>query len=64
MLPIFLMGTPSMFDVQCRRVLLRIRTMLLSRASPFTGYVPDCSFGRVHYFCNGLSAKTDKEKPR
>ena len=43
---------------------LRIRTMLLSRASPSTGYVPDYSFGRIHYFCNGLSAKTDKEKTK
>ena len=44
--------------------LLRIRTTLSSRNSQSTGYVPDYSFGRIHYFCNGLSAKTDKEKPR
>ena len=44
--------------------MLRIRTMLSSRTSPSTGYVPDYSFGRIHYFCNGLSAKTDKEKTK
>ena len=38
--------------------------MLSSRASPSTGYVPDYSFGRIHYFCNGLSAKTDKGKTK
>ena len=38
--------------------------MLSSRASPYTGYVPDYSFGHIHYFCNGLSAKTDKEKTK
>ena len=45
-------------------IMLRIRTMLLSQTGLSTGYVPDYSFGRIHYFCNGLSAKTDKEKPR
>ena len=45
-------------------IVLRIRTMLLRRTSPSTGYVPNYSFGRIHYFCNGLSAKMDKEKPR
>ena len=44
--------------------LLRIKTVFSNQTSPSTGYVPDYSFGRIHYFCNGLSAKTDKEKPR
>ena len=44
--------------------MLRIMTMLLSRTSLSSGYVPDCSFGRIQYFCNGLSAKTEMEKPR
>ena len=38
--------------------------MLLSRASQFSGFVPDYSFGRIDYFCNGLSTKTDKEKTK
>ena len=38
--------------------------MLLSLTSPSTGYVPHYSFGRIHYFCNGLSNKTDKEKTK
>ena len=38
--------------------------MLWSRTSPYTGYVPDYSYVRLHYFCNGLSAKTDKGKTK